>query len=346
MGTWKYFGSMWHQQQHDSSSAGVGSSSSSQLAPPVVLHALVQGSIQCDLAAAGYSSSSNSSSLYGFAAAPAAAYASPSMHISAAVFQEDSSTSEVLQDINRRLQQQQKQQNHKQQQKQQQLMQQQGRERKLRPQLPVPLLHPCEASQLLRLTSSTTDIDLLLLSQLYHPGGLAADDMVKLVQLQQAKSKQQQQQQQQQRMLLHDRSSLQQPAAAIQRQYSIGSSSLYSSSSSGGTSPFDVAMSDTPLSLLLPLLDVGNLPQFPPRLRADVARAAVASYMRHGAHTRAAAIAHAAAVTNPRDIQQFHLLFRGCAAAGELMPALVLLDKLRGYFWQAASPKAQAAMLR
>jgi hypothetical protein len=27
-------------------------------------------------------------------------------------------------------------------------------------------------------------------------------------------------------------------------------------------------------------------------------------------------------------------------------PALVLLDKLRGYFWQAASPKAQAAMLR
>jgi hypothetical protein len=343
MGTWKYFGSMWHQQQqqqHDSSS------SSSQLAPPVVLHALVQGSIQCDLAAAGYSSSnSSSSSLYGFAAAPAAAYASPSIRISAAVFQEDSSTSEVLQDINRRLRQQLKQQKLKKQQKQQQVLQQQGRERKLRPQLPVPLLHPCEASQLLSLTSSTTDVDLLLLSQLYQPGGLAADDMVKLVQLQQAKLKQQQQQ----RMLLHDTLSLQQPAAAIQRQYSIGSSSLYSSSSSsssGGASPFDVAMSDTPLSLLLPQLDVGNLPQFPPRLRADVARAAVASYMRHGAHTRAAAVAHAAAVTNPRDIQQFHLLFRGCAAAGELMPALVLLDKLRGYFWQAASPKAQAAMLR
>jgi hypothetical protein len=265
------------------------------------------------------------------------------MGVASAVFQEDSATFEVLQDINHRLQQQQQQQKHKRQQKQQQL-QQQRRQRELRPQLPVPLLHPCEASQLLGLTSSTTDVDLLLLSQLYQPGGLAADDMVKLVQLQQTKSKQQQQQQ----MLLQDTSSTQQLPAATQQQYSIGSSSLYSSSSSSssGANPADVAMSDTPLLLLLPQLDVGNLPQFPPRLRADIARAAVASYLRHGAHTRAAAIAHAAAVTNPRDIQQFHLLFRGCAAAGEMMPALVLLDKLRGYFWQAASPKAQAAMLR
>jgi hypothetical protein len=193
------------------------------------------------------------------------------------------------------------------------------------------------------LTSSTADVDLLLLSQLYQPGGLPADDMVKLVQLQQSKSKQQQQQQ----MLLQPASSVQQSAAVAQQQYSIGHSSLYSSSSSsGGGSCADVPMSDTPLTLLLPQLDVAHLPQFPPCLRADVARAAVASYMRHGAHTRAAAVAHAAAVANPRDIQQFHLLLRGCAAAGQLGPALVQLEKLRGYFWQAASFKAQAAMLR
>jgi hypothetical protein len=354
MGSWKYFGSTWQQQQQLQDSSYVSSSSSSSsierskqgrsssssnsvLAPPVVLHALVQGSIQCDLAASGLnSSSSGGSSLYGFAAAPAAAAAaSVSRGVSTAIFHEDSCTVEVLQDINHRLQQQQQAQQLQQQQHQQQ------RQREVRPQLPVPLLHPFEASQLLGLTSSTADVDLLLLSQLYQPGGLAADEMVKIVQLQ---SKQQQQQ----RQLQQDTSSAQQKASAVQQQFRIGQSTLYSSSSSSSdnASLGDIPMSDTPLALLLPQLDVANLPQFPPCLRADVARAAVASYMRHGAHTRAAAIAHAAAVSNPRDIQQFHLLLRGCAAAGQLLPALVMLEKLRGYFWQTASPKAQAAMLR
>eukprot|EP00775_Hariotina_reticulata_P004315 gene4315-4568_t len=80
--------------------------------------------------------------------------------------------------------------------------------------------------------------------------------------------------------------------------------------------------------------------------RSDVARAAVAAYARHGDLARAAAVAHAAAVANPRDGQQYQLLIRCCAAAGKVMPALVTMTKMRERLWQTAAPRAQAAVLR
>lgn len=313
MGTWRYFGDQWQQQQQGggSSSRKSGAGSAADvLAPANVLHALVYGSVKCDLAAAAAASAGNgsSSSEYGFAAGAAAAAAASStwQPVSSALFHADSATVEVLREIHAKVQQ-----YHLQQQSRQRQQQQQ---QKGQPPLPIPLLHPSQASELLQYTCSTADVDVLLLSQLYQPRGLAVNDIIKLAR--RARTQQQQQQ--------HDLTATDQ---AVQ----------YSGA--------DVVMSNHLLTVL-PDLKLVDVPQFPPRLRSDVARSAVQAYLRHGAVQRAAAVAHAAAVANPRDLQQYHLLVRGCAAAGQLLPALTVVENVRHHLWQTVSPTAQADMLR
>ncbi|KAF8058419.1 hypothetical protein HT031_005543 [Scenedesmus sp. PABB004] len=319
LGAWKYF---WGQ---------------AALPPPVVLHALVHGAVTCDLAA-----TRGGGGGHGVAAAPGGA------SVSATLFERDSSTAEVLTDIAHSLQQQHSaalaahrqqllllQQSERQAaaataaattqqrgppgrrrwggggeeqqlaQQQQQQLQQPPPPQPPAPRLAAPLLHACQASVLLGLSASAADVDLLLLSQLFQPGGLPLADLLPL--------SRQLAQQERQRERQPGRVPLEQelaPLAALQR------------------------------------LDGASLPRFPPPLRADVARAAVAAYARHGALARAAAVAHAAAVGNPRDLQQVHLLIRSQAAAGQLLPALVAMTKLREHLWQATTPTAQAAMLR
>jgi hypothetical protein len=302
-----------------------------------VLHALVFGSIMCDLAGSGITagSSRRSTHCYGFTAGPvvaavatAAATAGNATSfpgaagVSHVIFHQDSATTEALRELQASMMQ------HWQQQEQQQRWRR--RHRQQRPQLPVALLHPNQAAALLQLTTSAADTDILLLSQLYQPGGLTIEDAIQLAQ--------QQQQQQQQRTYLAQQQA--QPGQLC----GLGGTSWLGSTDGG--SHAHLASSQHPLALLSFKIKPEVVPMFPPPLRSDVARAAVAAYARHGAFARAAAVAHAAAVANPKDGQQYQLLIRSCAAAGNVMPALVTMSKMRERLWQTAAPRAQAAVLR
>jgi hypothetical protein len=203
----------------------------------------------------------------------------------------------------------------------------------------VPLLHPTQASELLQLCGSVADVDLLLLSQLYQPGGLGPKDLVPL----------------QQRL----QSATAAAAAVIDSQDTVfslkgapssiatsASSSQFSRNSSSTLIADEQAVMMQLLSQLPAVSAVYQPPAFPPPLHADVAYAAVAAYLRAGAFGKAAAVAHVSAVAHPRDIQQYHLLVRGAASAGAALPGVVMVEKLRENLWQVPTPKAQAAMLR
>ena len=368
LGVWKYFGASTHQQQQHSGSSLTSTSSSSSrnaasaLPPPVVLHALSNGAVLCDLAAAAAQADPHTGS----------SSSGSSLGVCPVVFTSDSCTVDVLCQLHRMAAagQQQQQQHQKQdptehyyssqhwhasaqqEEDSRQLgasssssrrrMQQHRSQRQL-VQLPLPLLHTKQASRLLGLCSSAADVDLLLLSQLYQTGGLGPQDLMLL----------------QQR--LREASGAAAAAAAatsiedtippslegVDRDVTVNGegSSISSSSSSwalAGHGPISLGLLDQ----LPAVSSTIQPPAFPPPLHADLAYAAVAAYLRTGAFGRAAAVAHAAAVQHPKDIQQFHLLVRGAAAAGAALPGLVVVRKLKEMLWQVPSPKAQAAMLR
>jgi hypothetical protein len=369
LGVWKYFGaSSQHLQQQPGSSLTSSSSSSrrnaaSALPPPVVLHALSNGAVLCDLAAAAAAQ----------AGANAGSSSGSSLGVCPVVFTSDSCSVDVLYQLHRMAAAGQRQQSQHQKQdptehyyssqhwhassqqeedsrqrgasssSSRRRMQQYRSQRQL-VQLPLPLLHTKQASRLLGLCSSAADVDLLLLSQLYQTGGLGPQDLMLL----------------QQRLREASGAAATAAAAATpiedtpnslersDRDFTVngdGGSSISSSSSSwalAGHGPISLGLLDQ----LPAVSSTIQPPAFPPALHADVAYAAVAAYLRTGAFGRAAAVAHAAAVQHPKDIQQFHLLVRGAAAAGAALPGLVVVRKLKEMLWQVPSPKAQAAMLR
>jgi hypothetical protein len=324
MGVWKYFGRDARQQQYhpqpgtttaSSGSSGGSSGSSMQLPPPVVLHALTYAAVKCDLAAARKSEMQHSSlGLQG---------------VASVIFHPESCTVDVLHEVQRMVQRQQDatgsvgQQQQDPPRHQQQLVLQRPASGPA-PQLPLPLLHPKQASDILQQCVSAADADLLLLSQLCQPGGLRAEQLVSL----------------QQKLQVTLASTVQQGG---DYQALVGDSR--GSSRHSGQQPEDSFL----LQLLGELPAINNNPRpavFPPLLRADVARAAVAAYLRTGAFGRATAVAQQAAVASPGDIQPLHLMIRGAARVGAALPGLVMVGKLRDKFWQLPSQKAQAALLR
>lgn len=85
---------------------------------------------------------------------------------------------------------------------------------------------------------------------------------------------------------------------------------------------------------------------FPPVLPPPLAAAAVAAYMRHGAVSRAAAVARAAGSSGLQDQQALQRLAADCARAGLLLPALNAAEALRSEFWRAPAPYAAAELMR
>jgi hypothetical protein len=332
-GVWQHFGGGSYMQQQQSGASSSSSSSSSdanQGMAPIVMHALMHGAVLCDLAAAGVtrnsSSSSSSSSSGGGSGGGSSMRAPGGTSVAAVLFHPGSLTVSLMQQL-QQLQLRSEQPEQGQQQQQQQR----------RASLPVPLLHPCQASELLRLCSSAADVDLLLLSPLCQPGGLPAQELVSL--------------QQQLSTHVRDAAQRQRLAGTVASAHMRGHSSSSRSSSSGSAYLVGTPHRQQPLVHLLEQLPsaaqgAAHLPVFPPPLRADVARAAVGAFLRFGELGRAAAVAHVAAVAHPRDVQQYDLLVRGAAATGAALPALVLVRRLREALWLLPAPKAQAAMLR